>query len=119
VRLRLNATLECVEHPISIFAKQDDIDRMGLDCLHRIVHHAAFIVIASSALGGVLACVSGATTWGVLGLIVGLAGSSALFFNGLVELQRREQQLVRIITAPALTPRAQAASTREWWDEIS
>ena len=57
----------------------------------RTVSYATILVV-STALAGVTACIFGAVKWGVLGISLGLAGTWALFLLGLFGLYHRHQR---------------------------
>jgi hypothetical protein len=75
----------------------------------RTVSYATLLVV-TTALAGVVACILGAVNWGILGISVGLAGTWALFLLGLTGLyhrhQRGEQQNHRGSVAVAEAPQA-------------
>lgn len=86
--------------------------------VHQMARRATFILVAGSTLGGVLACLLGVTTWGLIGLAIGLAGAWGLFLCGMLELHRREQRLEQVAIAMRAAPtRESASASREFWSE--
>lgn len=76
----------------------------------RAARRAAVVLVAASALGGVVACGFGALQWGFLGLSLGLAGAWAFFLLGLFGLYHREQRQPAVVEFTAQPADLQTAA---------